>query len=321
MNNTPKIALLSGLLITGLGLGVVHAQTKKPAVKKAVSQNTASAAGFKKLKGIKYKIVKDLPGKKAAIGDVVEYNLIVKQNDSVLFDTHKTGKPTPDRVSEVKGSGQWQAVYPLVTAGDSVIVEISCDTIIKNIPTDKRDQLPPWLAKGKKITLYMSFISIKSMEEYKKDMEAKEAAQGEADDKILQDYFAKNNIKATKIAAGLYYTIEKDGAGNNITAGETVTINYTGRTLDGNIFDSNVDSSFEGMHHVKPFDFVPGNASVIKGWEEGILLLKKGTKATLYIPSPLAYGSQSPAPSIPANAILIFSMDVLDVKAADKNHQ
>jgi len=272
--------------------------------------------GFKKLKGIEYKILKEVPGKKAAMGDIVEYNLIVKQDDSVIFDTHKMGKPTSDRVSEVKTSGEWQAVYPMIAAGDSVVVEISCDTMLKNIPPQQvqSGQLPPWLKKGKKIVLYMAFTSVKSMDDYKKEMADKAALQGQSDDKILQDYFAKNNIKATKTASGLYYNIEKEGTGDNVTPGKTVTVNYTGRTLNGNIFDSNVDSSFDGQHHVKPFDFVAGTGSVIKGWDEAILLFKKGTKATVYIPSPLAYGPQAMSAAIPANSILTFNMEVLNVK-------
>lgn len=315
MKNAPKIAVLSGLLIIGLGLGTTNAQTKKPVAKKAPAK-AATATGFKKLNGIKYKIVKDLPGRKAVKGDIIEYNLIAKQDDTVLFSTYKSGKPTTDRVSEVKGPGQWQAVYPLVAAGDSVVIEISCDTMLKNIPPAQiaQGKVPPWLAKGRKITLYMSFTSIKSMDEYKKEADAKAAAQGQIDDKILKDYFAKNNITATRTPSGLYYIINKDGTGDNITAGEKITVNYTGKTLDGNIFDSNVDSTFGGQHHVQPFDFTPGTGSVIKGWEEGALLFKKGTKATLYIPSYLAYGERGMGGAIPPNSILIFDVELTNIE-------
>jgi FKBP-type peptidyl-prolyl cis-trans isomerase len=285
----------------------------------AVIFNTGCNSGgsFKKLRGVEYKIVKDVPGKNAAIGDIVTFNIVVKEDTMVLFDSYKQspGKSPEDRVQDVKGTGQWQVVFPKLSAGDSAVIEVSCDTLLKQVPPGQQ-QLPPWLQKGKKIVINLSIISIKSMDEYKKEMDSKLAAQGQTDDKTLQDYFAKNNIKAQKTASGLYYTVEKDGSGPTITAGQTVTINYTGRTLNGNIFDSNVDTTFQGTHHPKPFDFTPGTGGVIKGWEEGILLFKKGTKATLYIPSPLAYGPQSPAPAIPANSILIFSIDVLDVKAA-----
>ena len=315
MKQTPKTALLSGLFILGLGwcAATANAQTKKPVAKKAPAK-TASSAGFKKLKGIKYKIVKDVPGKNAAIGDVVEFHILVKIDTMVIADSRKqnNGKPAGDRVEEVQGTGQWKAVLPMLCAGDSAIVEISCDTLLKVIPSD---QVPSWMVKGKTIKVYLSIVSVKSMEEYTQEMQAKAAVQGMQDDKILQDYFAKNSIKAQKTESGVYYTIQQPGMGDKIVNGQTVTMNYTGKTLDGNVFDSNVDSNF---HHPQPFDFVPGTGGVIKGWEDAALVLNKGTKATLYIPSQLAYGAQSPSPAIPANSILIFNVEVVDVKAEKK---
>jgi len=169
------------------------------------------------------------------------------------------------------------------------------------------------------------------MEEYKKDMQAKqEQMQSEMkakaeqqkpiDDKMLQDYFAKNNIKATKTASGLYYTVSKPGAGAQITKGQQASIMYTGKTLEGKAFDSNVDTAV-GHHGTDPLKFIVGMGQMIPGMDEGIALLKKGSKATLYLPSPLAYGAQSPSPNIGANAILIFDVDVVDVKAAPANNQ
>jgi FKBP-type peptidyl-prolyl cis-trans isomerase len=88
-------------------------------------------------------------------------------------------------------------------------------------------------------------------------------------------------------------------------------MNYTGMTLAGAKFDSNVDPQF---NHVQPFWFNLGMGQVIKGWDEGIALMPKGSKGTLYIPSTLAYGAQSPSPLIPANSVLVFDVEVVDAK-------
>ncbi len=87
---------------------------------------------------------------------------------------------------------------------------------------------------------------------------------------------------------------------------------YTGKTLDGTPFDSNVDPKFG---HVEPFKFVIGTGQVIPGWDEGVALLNKGAKGKLYIPSPLAYGPQGP-PAIGANAVLVFDVEVVNIAAA-----
>ena len=135
------------------------------------------------------------------------------------------------------------------------------------------------------------------------------ATQRTIDEKKLQEYFAKTHIKPLKTSFGVYYTISKEGEGNKVLAGETVSVFYTGRLLDGTVFDSNIDPSF---HHTEPLIFETGKGQVIRGYDKGVQLLKKGSKATLYIPSELAYGEHSPA-GIAANSVLVFDVEILDV--------
>jgi FKBP-type peptidyl-prolyl cis-trans isomerase FkpA len=135
------------------------------------------------------------------------------------------------------------------------------------------------------------------------------AVQAATDDKILQDYFAKNNIKATKTASGLYYVIGTQGLGPTAKPGKKITMNYTGKFLDGTPFDSNTDPKF---NHVSPFNFTLGQGQVIKGWDEGVQLLKIGSRATLFIPSALAYGPAAMR-QIPANSILVFDLELVGI--------
>ena len=130
------------------------------------------------------------------------------------------------------------------------------------------------------------------------------------DDGIIKAYLAKNNIQATKTASGLYYIITKNGLGETAQPGAKVTVNYTGKTLDGKVFDSNVDVSF---NHPQPFTFALGQGQVIKGWDEGVQLLKLGSKATFFIPSGLAYGEQGAGTAIPPNTILAFDVEVTGI--------
>ena len=289
----------------------------------ALISSTACNSGgaFKKYKGIEYKIVKHVDGKTAQIGDIVEFHIVAKVDTMVLADSRKqqNGKPAVIKVEEPKGIGQFQAVFTKLSAGDSAVVEISCDTMLKANPPQQGMQLPPWLKKGKKIVVTLSIVSIKSMDDYKKEMDQKANMQAQSDDKTLQDYFAKNNIKPTKTASGLYYTITKPGAGENVKPGQMATMNYIGKTLEGKQFDANVDENFQAIKDRTPFTFPVGAGQVIKGWDEGVQLLNKGSKAVLYIPSPLAYGAQSPSPDLAANSILVFNVEVTDIKDAPKN--
>jgi FKBP-type peptidyl-prolyl cis-trans isomerase FkpA len=130
------------------------------------------------------------------------------------------------------------------------------------------------------------------------------------DDKILTDHFAKNKIKATKTASGLYYVIHKKGTGDNAKAGKPISMNYLGRFLDKQRFDGNIDENFVPVPGRNVLNFTLGVGQVIKGWDEGIQLLNQGTRATLYIPSHLAYGPGG-RPGIPPNSILMFDVEVV----------
>jgi peptidylprolyl isomerase len=112
--------------------------------------------------------------------------------------------------------------------------------------------------------------------------------------------------KIHKTNSGLEYIIVKEGAGKQAEAGLNVEVHYTGYLENGEIFDSSVKRG-------KPIDFPLGTGRVIKGWDEGIAMMKVGGKRRLIIPSELGYGSRAQG-SIPANATLIFDVELVNVK-------
>lgn len=268
-----------------------------------------SNGGFKKTKdGVEYNIVKDAAGNPAKFGDIIEYHMIAKIGDSVMVDTRKMMNGEAAKMELKANPSATKSMDPtevitMLSAGDSAVIRAELDSTARKLytfakPTDK-------------LEFQITMVSVKTKEQYDADMKAKSDAQVGIDDKILTEYFAKNNITAQKTASGLYYVITKPGTGANAAAGQTVKVNYTGKNIDGSVFDSNLDPQFQ---HVEPLEFPVGQHQVIAGWDEGLTLLNKGAKATLYVPSPLAYGPQSPSPKIPANGILIFDVELLDIK-------
>jgi FKBP-type peptidyl-prolyl cis-trans isomerase len=110
-----------------------------------------------------------------------------------------------------------------------------------------------------------------------------------------------------KTASGLEYIETEAGTGVQAEAGKNVSVHYTGKLPDGKVFDS---SHTRGA----PISFKLGAGRVIKGWDEGIALMKVGGKAQLIIPPDLGYGASGAGGVIPPNATLIFDVELVDVK-------
>lgn len=121
----------------------------------------------------------------------------------------------------------------------------------------------------------------------------------------MQLYFAENHVNATPTASGLYYVMTEEGNGEMPEKGDNVKVHYTGKLLDGTVFDSSVERG-------EPIEVPIGMGYVIPGWDEGIMLMSKGEKGVLYIPWYLAYGDRGAGADIPPFANLIFEVELID---------
>jgi FKBP-type peptidyl-prolyl cis-trans isomerase len=132
------------------------------------------------------------------------------------------------------------------------------------------------------------------------------AAQAEADDKLIKEYLAYKGItNYTRTTSGLYYVVQTAGNGEKPVKGQQIEMHYVGKFVD----DSQIfDSSYK---RAETFKFVLGAGKVIKGWDEGVLLMSKGEQGLLIIPSHLAYGRYGSG-SIPPNTPIMFEMELIN---------
>jgi FKBP-type peptidyl-prolyl cis-trans isomerase len=158
------------------------------------------------------------------------------------------------------------------------------------------------IRKGKEAK---KFDAVKVFNDYMKEKEEDEKKEAAAKKKLADDLAAKKE-KAVADESGLKIYIEKEGTGRKPKAGEYVSVHYTGYLTDGTKFDSSLDRG-------KPIEFQVGKGRVIAGWDKGIMQLKEGTKAILFIPSYMGYGERGAGGVIPPNADLIFEVELVKI--------
>ena len=271
---------------------------------------SGGVSGYEKTQdGVLYKLFASTSSAKAKMGDVLTVNLVERTQSDSIVQAHQSQLIV--RQGEFKGDPR--ASLTMVGVGDSISFMVPIDSLIRvNNPTPEVQAqiakvVAPFKKHGNFIRLDIKVIGLQSADQIKS---AQQAAATEAASKAqsaLSDYLSDNKIKAKQTPSGLYYVIDKKGNGPLPKAGQNVTVNYTGKLLDGTVFDSSLKPGRQ------PFSFPLGQGQVIKGWDEGIALFPVGSKGRLFIPSDLAYGPQGNG-GIPPNSPLVFDIEVISVK-------
>jgi FKBP-type peptidyl-prolyl cis-trans isomerase len=264
----------------------------------------AATEGFSKTNGgLYYKLIEDNKTVKGKLGDVIKMNLVyMTLRDSVLFSTYEEEMgPVQFTINEPTFHGDPMEGFALLGEGDSALFLMPVDSAYQN------QEMPPFAKTGEYIKIRVNVLSLMAKEDFEKKKQNEMNTQNEKEFTAIDSYLVSKGLQAQKTASGLYYIVEKQGEGVKAEAGKMVTVNYTGKLVDGKVFDSSLNPGRT------PFDFKLGAGQVIKGWDEGIALFNVGGKGTLIIPSTLGYGSRA-SQQIPANSILIFDIELLDVK-------
>lgn len=259
--------------------------------------------------GVHYKFyVQNSDTLKPKVGEFVTVKMDYSLPDTALFSTNDIDQPFSFPVIESQFKGDFYQAIEMMSIGDSASFQFPADSIFTKMfgfPS-----LPDFVKPGDVMTFDVKLEKIQNREEFREEMQKRQEQymkEREASaPNELKDYVEQNNITATPTADGLYVQITKKTDGAKPKDGDNVFVHYTGKLMDGTVFDS----SFE---RDTPIDFVLGQGNVIRGWDEGISMLRVGEKATLVIPYTLAYGPQGRAPVIPPYANLVFDVELVSI--------
>ncbi|MFN6087793.1 MAG: FKBP-type peptidyl-prolyl cis-trans isomerase [Cyclobacteriaceae bacterium] len=296
-----------------------------------VSLFVAACSGSKETpSGYKFNVVRKGDGVKIDSGKFVVMNLrFMDGKDSVWNDSKKNGFPAVIQMQGTvpKGDAVLE-VIKMLSKGDSVVFKVPAKKLFENT---FRQPLPFSVDSTSSFTFQIGLSAVLNQEEMNKlqtELIAKQNEKMLQDQKVqlekditaIDDFLKAKNVTAQTTASGLRYIITKPGIGENAKAGQQVKIDYLGYLLNGKYFDTSIESEAKRNNILtqgrsySPLELTVGAQQVIPGWEEAIQLMNKGSKMTVYIPSTLAYGNQRRGEVIAENSVLVFDMELIEVK-------
>lgn len=259
-------------------------------------------------------------------GMYVLYHLVIKtESDSVIYSTVEQPFPGYLQANDsMPANNGMDEIFLALRKGDSISFEAPAKVIFgENLPPFMQGEDLVKVALGAFDAVDQAGIETLFQEamaaENSKQMErAKELLVTESAE--IEKYAAENGLTLQKTENGLYYLIEEEGTGDQITPGTTMYVDYAGYLLNGTLFDTSnaalaeENGVFNPQREYTPLPVNVGMGQVIPGWDEGLMLLKNGAKAKFFIPSPLGYGENGAGGLIGPNSILIFDVEVTDVQ-------
>lgn len=269
--------------------------------------------------GLDYKFLEtNKDAQQVNMGDILVGTCVLRLNDSVLFTVDQ-----PDRIMMVNApafKGDLTDGLLMMHLGDKAIFGVWADSVQK-----LGVKMPSYYKEGTGMKLYyeINLVDIITKDEIAQEQTLYQENLQQLMDterETLASYVESNKINATPDEDGLYIVVNKKGKGNKVEIGRNVAINYTGRLLDGKVFDTSVETVaknndiWEPGRKYAPLSYQVGNMSLIRGWDKGVINQPEGSKLTLIIPSWLGYGQQGAGDRIPPNSPLIFDIEIVSVK-------
>jgi FKBP-type peptidyl-prolyl cis-trans isomerase FkpA len=282
-------------------------------------------------KGYKYTVVRKGDGSIIKPGKFVSIDLVFKDSKDSTWSDSRTGEfPLIIPVRDTAGMKQEEGLeelFRVMSKGDSFIMKIKAQSLFEKT---YRQPVPPKVDPNSDFTFYLSVkevydstavrkLSEELMAKQQEKMRVQQEEQLAKDTVTIDNYLKEKNIVAKTTPSGLRYVLTKSGKGENVKPGQRVKIHYAGYLLNGKYFDSSMEKVVkeQGLNGQPPFEPIELNAArgeVIPGWDEAMQLMNKGSKMTVYIPSTLAYGPNKRSADIIENSILVFDMEMVDIK-------
>ncbi len=258
--------------------------------------------------GLWYNFIESNDGPKPQEGDIMLMEILyLTDRDSVLFDSKSKGDSFKVVLVPPTFRGGVEEGFAMMGIGDSAHFKSSADSIFTKT---FHGALPEYMKPGSLVTFRVrlkNFISKRIADSVAQAQDVQKRAE---EFEKIEAYLKENNMDVSPTENGAYLLTTVPGKGNFPVKGDTILVNYTGRLLDGTVFDQKLNKE-------EPLEIVLGSTTIIKGWEECLPFLNKGSVARMLLPSDLAYGGKEYG-KLPAYSTLVFEVEILDIKPGNR---
>ena len=247
-------------------------------------------------------------GKLPKDGDILNFDFSVTVlNGAELYNSVQAGRPGETEKGKPFDTEGFTEGLNTMKTGDEITIIVPSKLAFKD--QGRQGMIEPYST----LIYWIKLNSFQSKAQHEKEL-AKKKAEAEKEEMSLMskeketiaNYLKANNITVAPTESGLYYIETGAGTGEQPVDGDKVKVHYHGTLLDGTKFDSSYDRD-------APYEFTLGKGQVIKGWDLGIAMMKVGGKATLIVPSDIAYGARARGGVIHAYAPLKFDVELIEI--------
>lgn len=273
--------------------------------------------------GLEYKFIREGEGPKPEDGQILTLNMTYTDpNDSVPFNSADFGSVMPMQYNDsIFGTmGMVYEGFAMLKKGDSLVFRVPAAEFYESLQQPKPDSIKP----ESQYTFNVGVVDVMTEEEYRafqmEESQRLEEAALSTDKEAIDAYLGENNIQTEQTESGLRYVITEEGSGETPEAGQTVKVNYVGKLLTGEVFDTNIESVakennvYTEQRPYEPMEFAYSTGAMIPGFDEGVGYIKEGGKAQIFIPSSLAYGPRGSGALIKPNTVIMFEVELVDVE-------
>lgn len=241
-------------------------------------------------------------GKKSAVASIFAAAVFTVGAVQAADDVKVTkDSPFKEKVSYSIGASLGTYINQMQKTQTDLIGELKNDYIVAGFIDSLNDKTA---LESSDIEATLRELDKKVQTALEDKMKKEAAANLEAGKKFLEENAKKEGVVTT--ASGLQYKVIAEGKGDAPKSGDTISVKYKGTTTDGKVFDEQKE----------PVDFPLAN--MIPGWVEGLQLMKPGAHYEFYIPSDLAYGEAGAGDVIKPNSVLVFDVELVEVKQPEK---